>query len=242
MKKFTVVLIFILLLSLSLIACSQQSELETTENTTVDTPTLAPPTDENSPLPADRQPGENTSAQLIQGTFALEDTDLAITAEQAKTLLPLWKAYKAVSESSTSSTVEQEALIQQISEAMTPEQLANIASMSFSPEEMAALMETLGIEGTTGMGRFGQNSDMTEEERESFMNSEEGQLLRDTMQGQGGGPGGGMGGGTGGVEMDPEQIATLQAEREANGGGFRANPMETILLDPLIELLSSKIS
>jgi hypothetical protein len=67
------------------------------------------------------------------------------------------------------------------------------------------------------------------------------QTMRETMGGGEGGPGGGMGGGMG-QDMDPEQLATLQAERAADGGGIRGGgQMDELLLPALIELLESKL-
>ena len=51
---------------------------------------------------------------LILGTLKLEDTDQAITADQASELLVLWKAMRVLSSSDTTSQAELDALFQQI--------------------------------------------------------------------------------------------------------------------------------
>ena len=65
------------------------------------------------------QPGQNqgprqfdmqnmpVEQKLAIGTLKLEGTDLAVTADQAKTLLPLWKAVKTMSTDSNTSAEEQ---------------------------------------------------------------------------------------------------------------------------------------
>ena len=55
------------------------------------------------------------------------------------------------------------------------------------------------------------------------------------------GPGGGQGGGRGAEGMDPELVATMQAEREAEGGSsFRNNRFIVPLIEELISLLEEK--
>ena len=67
--------------------------------------------------------------QLLLGTLRLEDTDQAITGEQAKALLPLWQGYAALTASGTAATEEIESVQNQIVEAMTSEQIAAVAGM-----------------------------------------------------------------------------------------------------------------
>jgi hypothetical protein len=67
--------------------------------------------------------------QLLLGTLRLEDTDQAITGEQAQALLPLWQGYAALTASGTAATEEIESVQNQIVEAMTDEQVAAIVDM-----------------------------------------------------------------------------------------------------------------
>jgi hypothetical protein len=169
------------------------------------------------------------SMKLPAGTLLLEDTDLAVTPEQAKELLPLWQMLRALQESSTSSQVEVEAVLDQIQGAMTPEQLAAIEEMN--QEDMRALIEELG------MGRQQQDS-----------GSSEGGGFRppEGMMPPGGGegpvivgPGGGEsrpGFGPGGFgNLDPEAQATAMAGR--GGMGMRFG---TGMIDAVIELLETR--
>ncbi len=185
-------------------------------------------------LKAPRLAGETPlSTQLLFGTFALEETELAVDAAQASELLPLWKAVKSLSNSDTASSVELDALYNQIQETMTTEQLNQIAAIEFTGESMQVLMEELGLD--MAMGARG-NADGS---------SENG---TDRQQGgPGGGPGGVPGSGPGGEGATDEQRAMMEAMSDeeratamAERGGGGMNPMNTMLLDPLIELLNEK--
>jgi len=178
------------------------------------------------------------SSQLALGTLQLEETENAVTPEQAATLLPLWQALRG----GVTAQAEVDAVLKQIEGTMTPEQLEAIAAMQITQEDMRAWMEEQG----PGMGGgFPGADDMSEEEREA---------ARATRQAQFGGEGMPPSG-----EMPPE-MATRQAEfagmseeeREAlratmqAGGGMPGEPggrfdgsgrQFMILLNPLIELL-----
>jgi hypothetical protein len=191
----------------------------------------------------------SVSNQLMLGTLLLENTEHAVTAGQAKALLPLWQALQA---GGITAQVEINAVIKQIEGEMTQEQLEAIAAMQLTQEDLQAWMEKQGMGG----GGRGPGGDMTDEEREA---------LRATMEAGGGSPGGPPGG-TGG-EMSPE-MATRRAEfanmsdeeREAfratmeAGGGFPGGQGQPgrgggpggggqtfgFLLGPLIELLEAR--
>ena len=86
---------------------------------------------------------------ILAGTFELEDTANAVTAEQAAKLLPLWKAYRSLSSSTTVAAQELEAVQKQIVAAMSDEQLAAIAALEITPQSLDTLAEGLGLEMTT---------------------------------------------------------------------------------------------
>ena len=153
--------------------------------------------------------------QLIVGTINLEETELAIDAEMAEELLPLWKMYKSLVESDITVQEEITALINQIQDTMTSEQIEAIVSMELTKEDMATLNQ--------GMG---QRPDGAKEEGSG---------------GFGGGQGGGMpGAGAGGADMSPEEIATAQAMREEMSSGTR-NMFNAQLAERLISFLEAKI-
>ncbi len=193
--------------------------------------------------------------KLILGTFKLEETDLAVAAEQASSLLPLWKAVRSLSQSDTAAEAELTALVSQIQETMTPEQIEAIDVLELKPQDMFTIIQDLGLrpgfaQGSTEPGGNSGDMPFIQEFRDDFRPGE----------GQGGGPGGGAPGGSieirpgegmsgGGVivgpggfgqELDPEQMATMEA-RGAGRSVVRDQMMGLFLLDPLIELLQGKI-
>jgi hypothetical protein len=186
--------------------------------------------------------GMPVGTKLMLGTVLLEDTDYAVNASQATALLPLWKALRSFGESETTAQAEIDAVITQIGDTMTPEQVTAIDAMDLTMENMGAVAETLGID-MGGIGdRFG---DITPEMRATM------QAMRESGNFQppggdfpGGGPGGGQGpgggfGGFGGAEMDPDARATAMAER--NGARGARSGINSFLLDGIIEFLEAKI-
>jgi hypothetical protein len=173
--------------------------------------------------------------QLAVGIFKLEETDLAVSAEQAGELLTLWQAYQSMSSSETTAPAELDALINQIKETLTTEQQQAIAQMQPTYQDMMNLFQSLGLE----MGMPSQPG----------MQRTPG--ARSTQQAGGapamGGPGGPFPGGEG-MFMPPEGLqaeatlspslqATLQARMELRQK-YSINPM---LLKALIELLEGKV-
>lgn len=170
------------------------------------------------------------STDLIIGIFQFEETVNMVSANQAADLLPLWKVYQSLIASSTAADIEKEALILQITETMTEDQLAFIAEMAASSTQttlIAELMEQLGVEQQ--LQGMGQGANATNED-----------LVDGT--GGGGGGGGGVGGGTGAAEnLDPEQLSTLQAGRTENSDGLRKNVTDQLLIPELIVFLEAKL-
>ena len=189
--------------------------------------------------------------QLILGTLQLEGTDLAVSSEQASSLAPLWKAVRSLSASDTAAEAEIEAVIDQIQGGMTREQLEAIAAMELSQEDLFTAVQEMGIQPLTqgDAGRFAGSGT-----RDSIAGGPEGGPPGGGAEGGGatfigpaGGPPGGGGPGSlaGGQlpegftsDLDPDQIATLEAGRES-GGGLSAR-MAALLVDPLIELLEAR--
>ncbi|MBI9046526.1 MAG: hypothetical protein JEZ06_18695 [Anaerolineaceae bacterium] len=167
------------------------------------------------------------SSSLMIGTFKLEETDQAVTVEQAAELLPLWKAVNSFAGSGTASAEELQALYKQIESIMEDEQLNVIAAMGLTQEDMMTLMGELGIDfGSGGNGQRPDLENMTEEEREQMIAQRQNQI-----------PGGGQGNPEG-VKMNPEASDEERAERMASRGAqMTLSPM---LLDELISLLESK--
>ena len=213
----------LLILTLAITACA--SSATTSANggeTQTETSEESGDTEAGRPAFAD---GELPIAiQLQIGTFKVEGTEYAIDSTQARTLLPLWKAYRSLTSSDTAAMAEINAVLDQIQGAMTPAQLEYITSLDFSQESMSSLMEELGVTP----GGFGGEDDLPE-----------GFNPREFFPG-GGFPGEGLGagrgpGGFGGEGLTPEQQATMEAMQESRGGPN--NRIASFLIEPLIEYL-----
>ena len=196
------------------------------------------------PQPGVREDFQNAmpiSAQLGFGTLLLENSEYAVDPAQAAELLPLWNAARSLSESDTVAEAELEAVFNQIEETMTLEQVAFISDLRLTGEEMAQLMEDLGLEFGFGDQGF---ENMTPEQQATA------QAARESGEGfpgggfrgggipGGGNPGGQGAGGFGGGNLTPEQQATVEARRAERGSvGAR---FALVFVDPLIELLEAR--
>jgi hypothetical protein len=173
------------------------------------------------------------SSQLALGIFRLEGTGNAVTAEQARTLLPLWQAIQS---GSLQNDAETNAVLKQIEGAMAAEQLAAIAAMQLTFQDMGTWMQEQGVEfgpppgAGQGQGGFGN---LSEEERAS---------MRATRQagGEGGFPQGGPGAF---ANMSEEERASMRATAEASGltPGNQAGAGRgqlALIAEPLVELLA----
>jgi len=186
------------------------------------------------------------STRLGFGTLLLEDTENAVDPAQAAELLPLWKAAKSLSESDTVAEVEMEAIFNQIQDTMSPDQLSAISEMQFTGDDMAQLLEDLGISFGFGGGGFENLTPEMQATAEAARASGEGfpggGFPGAGFPGGGQGPGGGLGPG-GGAGFDPgnltaEQQATMEARRAERGGAV--NRMALVFVDPLIQLLEER--
>lgn len=154
------------------------------------------------------------SSQLALGIFELQFTENAVSAEQAETLLPLWQAIQG---GSLQSEAETNAVLKQIEGAMTAEQLAAIAAVQLTFEDMGAWMQERGVDlglspeavvtrQATGEGQ-GPFGNLSEEEREAMMATRQ-------ARGEGGFGPGGWG------EMSEEEREAMRATAEASGMTF----------------------
>jgi len=174
--------------------------------------------------------------QLIVGTFKLEETDLAISADQAQELVPLWQAYRTLLSSETSAQQEREALVSQIEESMTADQLKGIADMELTASDMQTIFSERG-------GPGGDDGTPSPNGAQTGQPGAGGGLIVPFDGGGGAFPGGGgglSGGGSGfgglapGQTPNPEAFATLRAQR---GGTSSLNPG---LVNVLIRFLQQK--
>lgn len=213
MKKLTILLI---LLTLTLTACGASTSTSTgaASQTDPSAQTLSGPT------------------LLLIGSLKLDGTAQAITSAQAAELLPLWQVYSELTNSDTAAQEEKDALVQQIEETMTAEQMQAIQAMNLTPQDSFSLMQEMGL---------GRGSGSTSSSGSSTTSQSGGAAFG----GGGGMPAGGpppdMGGGGGfpggeGQNLSQEQIATAQASRsQGMSGGF----LPPALLNALIEYLQT---
>lgn len=215
MKKITLTIFTILILTLT--ACSSAAN-----------PAAAP----QNGASANELP---TTSQLIIGTLKLDATENAVTSEQADELLPLWQTLQVLSNSDTAAAQETEALIAQIQETMTAEQIQAITDMNLTRADMMSIMQEQGL----AMGSGSQNGSS-----QSGNSSGGGGRVfgpggggpPDEMPMPGGGmPGGGFGPSGQGQNLSEDAIATAQASRQAN-----PNFVPPMLINAVIDYLQEK--
>lgn len=175
--------------------------------------------------------------KLAIGTLKLEGTGLAVDKEEAQTLLPLWKAVRALKTDETVSEQEMNALYQQIKKTMSAEQVREIDEMTFTSEDINELMANLGV-------GFGSSSEATSNQRPSS-NS---QMPSGGGFPSGGGvpPGGGAppSGGPSGAGI-PEGGAMMfegRPEGDSNQTGQNTRQaMSNMFIEPLIRILRERL-
>jgi hypothetical protein len=181
----------------------------------------------------------STEAELLIGTFKLEDTDLAVNSEQAKQLLPLWQTLQALSNSNTAATEEINSVVDQIKGTMSAQQMAKITAMKLTQQDMMSIMGQAGI----------SPNDASTTATPMSLNRMQSGGGNQSGGGPGGGPGGGQAGGmppggdfSGGGDPgmggpSGGQSSTPQANQPAGMGNQVPPPM----LSALIDLLQKKI-
>ena len=170
--------------------------------------------------------------QLPLGILSLEETENAVTAEQAGKLLPLWQGLQS---DDIQNGAERNAILKQIEATMTADQMTAIADMQLTFENMSQWAESNGVDLPEGRaGRGGGNgpfANMSEEESTALraelqnMTPEERQARLSELgiegrRGQGGQGNGGQG-------------------RQAGGQGRRGG-LQGVIIEPLIELLTAR--
>ena len=177
--------------------------------------------------------------QVLIGTFKLEGTPQAVTAQQAAQLIPLWQVYKDLSGSDTAAQEEIDGLVQQIQDTMTPEQMKAISDMHLTRQDLFTIMQDQGITQGRGQGNGNRQNGQNGNGGGFGFAPPDGGPPPGGFGGGGGGGGGGFGGGSGGQSFTPEQIATAQAAR-GQGGSFGLNRIPSGLIDALVQYLQKK--
>lgn len=207
---------------------------------------------------------------LVVGTFRLEETEYAVDATQAKTLIVLWQAYTSLSASSTTAAAELEALVKQLESSLTAEQHAAVDAMNLTAADQMALMQTLGLdfaqrnmvnaEGTPQVAGEGFPAGGFPEGAPADGGTVPGGRGGGAGGFAGGGPGGGMGGGMAapggdgggfvGGDMGGEagglglgaQVTPDATMQAQRQSGMGGGRFNTVLIQALIELLQAKVA
>ena len=193
-----------------------------------------------------QNPGGNsaplsTVTQLLVGTFKLEDTDLAVSADQARQLLPLWQTLQELSNSNIAANEEINAVVDQIKGGMTSQQMARITALKLTQQDVMSLMSQAG---------FSPNSARTTTTPMAINGFPGGNNSQGGGGPAGGGPAGGPPGGGvpgGGIPsgggIDPGAVGGAggaSTTPPAVRSNQPANQAPAPLLNALIELLQKK--
>ena len=172
---------------------------------------------------------------LTLGTFELEDTEDAVTPQQATELLPLWQM---VQSGSLQGDAETQAVVRQIEGVMTESQRAAIDAMGSTFDDVQAWMEEQGIEMPArpelGQGGAGAFQDMSEDERAQMqqqfqsMSPEERATRRGQFAGQGGRPGAAASTAVGSSRLLIAAVTRLLVERSGAPAGPQVTPTATV--------------
>jgi hypothetical protein len=161
-----------------------------------------------------------TQTKLILGVINLDETENAVTAEQAKELLPMFHVLQDLNESDTAAQEEIDGLTNQIEETLTTDQVNAIDAMSLTRQDMFAIIQgnnggtntSAGASTTTGGG---------------------GGMGGPPEMGGGGMPDGGPGGGM--------SAGTTSASGDANVTPAMDTSTPSALFEAVIKLLEKKL-
>ena len=197
MKKKTEILLLLTSL-LFLVGCSSSDQILIEDQNTSESSQNINTNDDVtiSDLSSDYENALPEISQLALGTFKLETSGYPLSDDQVSDLAFLWKAMVNLYTSDTVASEEIQAVIEQVEEGYSSEQINSIAEMKLTFEDMGLITKELGL-SFGGRGGFGE--DLPPEMQATV------QAARDSGQRPAelgieglSGPGGGMGGGPGG--------------------------------------------
>jgi hypothetical protein len=177
--------------------------------------------------------------ELLVGTLKLENTDLAVTTEQASELLPLWETLQSLDSSGTAAALEVQAVTDQIKSTMTSEQIAGITAMNLTNADLQAAISANGTATTASTSSNTSDLDQIQMEPGTVMGGP-----------NDGGAGGGtpptdLGGGsgmTGSIDMTAGAVPQTSSTQSAkNSASNSANQIPTTLINALVRLLQTKV-
>ncbi len=168
--------------------------------------------------------------QLLVGTLKLENTALALSADQATQLLPLWETLESLASSSTAASQEVDAVVSQVKSTMSPTQVASITAMKLNQQDLVAAAADAGVFSTTSSSTSTAHANST-------------QLQAGAGDPDGGNPASDLGGdisaSTGSQFTGQTQTSSIQTLTSQSAG--TTNPVSPALIKALVELLKKKI-
>jgi len=210
---------------------------------------------QQSPLSQDLT-NQPLSSKLAIGTLSLEGTNLAVTADEAAQLVPLWKAVRSLGSNNNTSQAEIDAVYKQIEDTMTPDQIKAIEKMSMTANDTRALMQKLGIQAQQFGNGGGNFQNLTESQRATQIAQFAAQGGNGNFRGgfEGGagappgggdfGPGGGVvpGGNPQGGQTNQSGTGTTRTQRTPSATQLarRQGGGSTFIIEPLIRLLQER--
>ncbi|HVN16864.1 MAG TPA: hypothetical protein VMT73_14070 [Anaerolineales bacterium] len=196
------------------------------------------------------------STKLILGILKLEDTDQAVTKEQATKLLPRWQLYQQLSISGTAAQEEYDAVLSDIKTAMTSAQLSTIDEMNLTQQDVTAVVSKQNVSQMSTSSSQQSSASGTRSSSNSSSKSST-SSSRSSSSGTAGGPPGGniadmpMGGGDMPIDMGGGPVTTSSSSSFNQSTTTKTSTTTTtkitdmtttILLNALIKLLESKIA
>lgn len=156
--------------------------------------------------------------KLVLGVVNLDETENAVTAEQAKELLPMFYVLQDLNESDTAAQEEIDGLVNQIQETLTADQVSAIDAMSLTMRDVMTIAR--GDSGSNGTSEAASTSG--------------GGGMGGPPEMGGGMPGGGMPGGMQGA-------GTTSASEDDSARPAMDTSTPSALFDAVIKLLEKKL-
>ena len=171
-------------------------------------------------------------SKLALGTIKLDSTKLAVDPKMAANLIPLWQLLLQLNSSSSTAPQEVTAVMDQIHNTMTPDQLKTINSMPLTQADIFTIFQQQDQSNSGGTNGSGNSR---------FSGGNRGGNGGGGFIFAGGGPGGPGGGfsNNGSGSNTSTQATALTAEQAAQA---RQNAISSLLINQLIRLLEVKLN
>ena len=173
----------------------------------------------------------NQETKLEIGIFKLEGSSNAVTADEAKALLPLWQSVKTLSANASTAPADIQTVYTQIQNTLTADQVNAIDQMNLTQSDVQAMMQQLGIQITPGANGFPGANGGTGGTPFPTLSPDERATRTAQRQAQVASGGGNTGAGTPAPNGTPGF---------AGGGGRGGFGLGNMFIDPLITLLQQR--